>query len=282
MAETRRLRPSSIVGYADCPRRWAARHATDLVTDAGYVLAPNRPLHIGAAVGSGVHAAVGYTLSEKLATGSLGAQSEAEGRAEAEFDARAEHGVVWDATTADKSVAKRQLARMSRAYRRHLAPVVTPLVVEERLEADLGDGWVLSGQADTLAGDPDVGIRDLKTGTQQRANGVQYAAYQLLFGAHGYNATALYEDFLRRVKIDKEQPAPVTSEIDVRSAQADALELIDDIKRSTAEFSARVASGRGRPPHAAFRANPASVLCAAKWCPAHGTDFCKAATHAHA
>lgn len=270
------LRPSSLTTAADCMRRFAARHLTSTVLAAGYKLLPERPVHIGAAVGSGVHAAVAYTLSEKATNGGLGADSEAEDRAVQEFDARAQHGAVWDATTNNVGDAKRQIARMSRTYRRHLAPEIQPLQVEQRLEADLGDGWRLSGQADTLAGDPDSLIRDLKTGTRQRANGVQYAAYHSLFAAHGFGVTGLIEDFVARVPLSREQPPPASVPIDLRSAVADAWELFDEIKRATALFEERLQSGHGRPAHAAFRANPASPLCAAKWCSAWGSDFCNA------
>jgi hypothetical protein len=276
MTDIRTIRPSSLTTYQDCPRRFAARHLADDLAAAGYQLRTLGSVHIGAAVGSGVHAAASYTLEEKRTTGTLGNDGEAEDRAVEEFDNRVEHGVDWDATTANLSTAKKQLARMSKVYRRLLAPSITPILVEKRLTADIGDGWEVSGQLDTMAGDPDRSIRDLKTGVQQRANGVQYATYAMLFASHGFQATELLEDFLQRVRIDKEQPPPTTHRIDIMSAQADAMEAMDGIKRDTALFLARVADRNGRPAPSAFRPNPASSLCAARWCPAWGTEFCKA------
>ena len=270
------IRPSSLTTYLDCPRRFAARHLADEVANAGYRLSPVRRTHIGAAVGTGVHAAASFTLEAKRTTGDLGNASEAEDRANASFMEAAEYGVDWDATTANLSTAQRQLARMTRSYRKHLAPQISPVLVEQRMEADVGDGFIVSGQLDTLAGDPDSVLRDLKTGTQQRANGVQYAAYSMLFEAHGFRMRRLLEDYLARVRIDREQPPPVSTEVNMRDNQADALEAIDGIKRDTARFLERVASPTGRPPPSAFRPNPASSLCAARWCPAWGTDFCKA------
>ncbi len=255
-------------------RRWAARHLAGMVTEAGYTLASQRPLHVGAAVGSGVHAAVGYTLESKRTTGDIGNATEAENRAEAEFLARAEYGITWDATTDTLPTAQRQLQRMSRVFRRTLAPDLTPLVVETRLEADIGDGWAISGQGDNLSGDPDALVRDLKTGTTQRANAIQYAMYFDLFSAHGYAPTGMVEDFLRRVSIKAEQPPPVATPIPLGPAREDAWTVVRAIKSSTAEFQRRVAEGGGAP-RAAFAANPASALCGAKWCTAWGTDFCR-------
>lgn len=274
-AGARTIRPSSLTTYLDCGRRFAARHLADDIAAAGYLLHKQRPVHVGAAVGSGVHAAAGYTLSEKKATGSLGADSEAEDRAIEEFKARVEYGVGWDDTTADLPTAQKQIQRMSRSYRRHLAPVITPLLVEERLTADIGDGWEVSGQLDTLAGDPDNIVGDLKTGVQQRANGVQYATYAMLFSAHGYVVRGIVEWFLPRVRLSKEQEPPRTTNIPLAAAQADAWEALEGIKRDTDLFMQRVADPSGRPAPSAFRANPGSSLCSAKWCPAWGTDFCQ-------
>lgn len=270
------IRPSSLTTAVDCSRRWAAHHLGDELAAAGYDLQPGRSIHIGAAVGSAVHAAAGYTMAEKRDHGALGAESEAIDRAEAEFDDRTQYGVTWDQATGDLPTAKKQIARMTRVYRSSLAPELVPLLVEERLTADVGDGWEVSGQLDTLTGDPDFEIDDLKTGAVRRANGVQYATYAMLFRAHGYKITGLNEDFLRRVPIRNEQPPPLRVSIPLDAAIADAWEAIDTIKRETAEFQKRAADPNGRPPPAAFRANPASVLCGPKWCRAWGTQFCQA------
>lgn len=270
------IRPSSLTTAADCPRRWAAHHLSDMLATAGYELRPSRAIHVGAAVGGAVHAAAGFTMATKKATGTLGNETEAIDRAEAEFDDRAQYGVTWDQATSDVSTAKRQITRMAKTYRRQVAPDLMPLLVEHRLVADVGDGWEISGQLDTLAGDPDDIIEDLKTGTTRRANGVQYATYAMLFRTHGYTVRRIAEDFIRRVPIAHTQPDVERIDIDLAPAIADAWELIEAIKHDTAEFQARVADPHGRPAPNAFRANPASMLCGERWCRAWGTDFCRA------
>jgi hypothetical protein len=273
---TRTIRASSLVTSQDCGRRWAASHLTDEIVAAGYDLTPRHQLHIGAAVGSGVHAGVSWTLETKRDTGDLGAESEAIDRAVAEFEARAtEEGLSFDETTRSVGTAQQQIARMTRSYRRHVAPVVAPRLVETRLVADIGGGWLLSGQGDVLAGDPTSDVRDLKTGNQKRANGAQYGAYAMIFEAHGFHATGIVEDFVPRVRLDKEQPAPTSTQIDVAVARAEAVAAMQDIQRSVADFERRL--GAGEPmPETAFRANPASQLCSARFCRAWGTRFCRA------
>lgn len=268
------IRPSSLTTETDCARRWAAIHYAPQVMAAGFHLRERALLHVGAAVGSGVHAAAHFTLDAKRRTGELGNAREAEDRAEAEFLHRAEYGLNWDETTDRLPTAQEQMRRMTRAYRRYLAPDLVPIAVEQRLDVDVGDGWVLSGQADALAGDPDADLRDLKTGVRRRPNGVQYASYHVIFTAHGFRPHDIIEDFVQRVRLKNEQPPPVSQVVPLDQGMADAWQAIEDIKAGTATFDARVASGMGAPA-AAFRANPQSQLCSDRWCPAWGTDFCR-------
>ena len=268
------LRPSSLTGWPDCGRRFAARHLQDLVLSAGYDLRRDIRPHVGAAVGSAVHAAAAYTLEQKREHGDLGSATEAENRAEAALLERTADGTMWDEVTPSISTAKVQAARMARSYRRHIAPHVVPLLIEERLVADVGDGWQLSGQADLLAGDPDRELRDLKSG-RKRNNAVQYGGYGIVLSAHGLGPREIYEDFIPRVRTSVDQPPPETEVIPLRHAVAEAWDTIDAIKAAVSEFERRAADPSGRDPAGAFRANPSSSLCGEKWCPAHGTSFCR-------
>jgi hypothetical protein len=270
------LRPSSLTSAMDCMRRFAAHHLTDELVAAGYDIQPRQSLHIGAAVGSGVHAGVSFTLETKRDTGELGPESEAVDRAVDEFEARAaEEGLHFDETTRNVGTAQTQIARMTRSYRKHIAPAVEPRLVETRLVVDIGQGWHLSGQGDVLAGDPTNDVRDVKTGARRRANGVQYGAYALIFQAHGFAATGIIEDFIPRVRLANEQPAPTSTQIDVPTALAEAAAAMTDIQRSAAAFEGLLKDGRAAP-ETALRANPASVLCSRQFCRAHGTRFCRA------
>jgi hypothetical protein len=270
------LRPSSLPTLPDCQRRFAARHLRDVIATAGYRLKPEGPRHVGGAVGTAVHAGVAVTLKAKRATGELGNETEAEDQAEAALVEGWSLGVHVDDTSPTLATAKIQTVRMLRSYRRHLAPVVEPVLVEERLVADVGDGWQISGQADTLTGNPDERLRDLKTGTRRRANQAQYGGYVLVHEAHGFRVPQLTEDFVARVRRDAEQPPPLSIEIDRRRALLAAWEIIGAVKASVAEFDRRAADPHGLEPAGAFLANPNSSLCGQRWCPAWGTDFCRA------
>ena len=274
------IRPSYLPSWPDCPRRTAARLWRDVIETAGYELR-DTGASVGAHVGTGVHEGANYTLSTKLESGGLGAESEATDRAVHAFETRLEEdGVTWDQATPNKSTGQKQVERMTKTYRYALAPQVQPVLVEQRLEADLGDGWYISGQADLLAmetpyGQPEhLRLRDLKTGTSQRANGLQYMAYAMLLRAHDYAVKEAVEDFLKRVPLKQPQPDPETHALPAGPLEQEAMEVVDDMKRSLGEFIRRVSDG-DKPPEGAFRGNPQSVLCNPKYCSAHGTSFCR-------
>lgn len=268
------LRPSSFPSFEDCGRRAAVPLFRAMILDAGYEL---RELgqNVGANVGTGVHAGAAYSLKAKMETGELGHDDEAEQRALDAFDERLEtEGCIWDATTDGRNTAQKQIVRMTRSYRRKVAPGIEPVAVEERLEADAGDGFVVSGQFDNLAREP-ARLRDIKTGAWRRSYITQYGVYSMICRANGYDVTELGEDFIRRVRIGHAQPDPEYHALDIALCEWEARAVVEDIKRSVTEFERRLREG-GAPPETAFRANPASMLCSAKWCGAWGTSFCRA------
>lgn len=270
------IRPSMLPSYQDCPRRAVAVAWPSMVRAAGFelrVLAKS----VGAHVGSGVHAGAAYSLRAKLESGggNIGSEGDAVEHAVAEYRRRCEDdGVAFDEVTTNTSVAEKQLQRMTRTYRRQLVPEIDPVAVEERLEAEIGDGWAVSGQADNITREPDR-LRDLKTGRVQRANGSQYGAYSLLERSHGRPLAQACEDYLPRVPLSKDQPPATVTPIALDAAEHEARETIEALRRDVEEFERRLYGG-GRPPEMAFRSNPSSVLCSEKWCPAWGTTFCRA------
>jgi RecB family exonuclease len=271
------LRPSSLTTYADCPRRWAAKHMADEVRAAGYALTrPPLPTHVGAAVGTAVHTAVSVSLKPRIeGSEALAPRDVAEDAAIEALRGETEHGVAWDEATPDMNTAEKQVVRMSRAWRASPAADVVPLAVETRLEVVITDGIHLSGQADTVTRSPDMAIRDLKTGTRRRANGLQYGAYAMVWRGHGIPVTRLVEDYLRRAPLREEQLPPVEIEVGLRTAMNDAWETLQAIARDVREFRNRAGDPDGRPPNGAFRPNPGSSLCGERFCPAWGTDFCR-------
>lgn len=276
------IRPSALPPTADCMRRSVTTLWPALVSAAGFSL---RELtnHVGANVGSGVHAGAAHMLQHKMETGDLGFSLLGESQLLAQsveaavstFDSRCKaEGVTWDTTTTGKNVAHQQLKRMTARYRKDAAPKLDPVLVEHRLEAEVSPGFLLSGQMDSLIMEPG-GPHDLKTGTQRRSNLAQYGAYSMLAKTHGHTVKTIVEDFLPRVRVSKEQPPVESHTIPVDVAETEAVRIIDSLTKAVDLFHAALEQGSPHP-EAAFPANPYSNLCSPQFCPAHGTKFCRA------
>lgn len=266
------IRPSSLTSWADCARRAAAGLFRREIEDAGFEL--RRPQHnVAASIGTATHAGGALILEEKMA-GRLGAGTiqAAEQSALASFEEQLRDGLVFDATSPNRNTAERQIVRMTQCFNRHLAPVIEPVAVEERLEVDAGDGFVLSGQSDNVTMEPGR-VRDLKTGVVSRTHAAQLGAYTIIQHSHGRQVGGAMVDFIKRVALSKDQPPPVTTDYALADIVPVALNRIERIKREVTEFRARLDEG-GQPPEWAFDTNPSSMLCSDKFCPAWGTKWC--------
>lgn len=255
------IRPSSLTSYADCARRTIARSMSALPRDAGFTLR-QVDSSIGANVGTGTHTAVAHFLTEKMRTGSLGSASAAEDAGIASLHEEAAKGVAYDATTPDLSTGERQVRRQADAYRRLVAPKVEPVMVEERLEAAFGP-FLISGQVDVATD----GVRDLKTGKNHTIHMPQLGAYSLLLKAHGQSSAFIIEDYVPRGSLAKPQGDPISTPYDAALTENVAKKTILRMARDVQEFQQS-----GDP--LVFAANPGSMLCSERLCPAWGTSFC--------
>lgn len=267
------IRASSVSTYPDCPRRWAARHLWREVIAAGYEL-QKLPNGIGAAVGTAVHAAGALILTEKASTGRLPPITVGTDCAVESIRAGIREGVMWDQTTENLNTAEQQVARMTRAYATGIAPKVNPVLIETRLEARISDELMISGQKDVLAREPKF-LRDTKTG--KRGNHKpQLGTYSLLAKTHGFEVEGIIEDFVERVPLSKPPPDPVSFVHDLVGAESAAWAVIRHIQADLKVWR-EGAPEMGMEPMDpwAFAANPNSRTCSAKYCPAHGTAFCR-------
>lgn len=259
------IRASSLSSYADCPRRGAARALWGEIIEAGYDLR-HTPNNIGAIVGTAMHAGAHYSMLEKMNTGEIGNQAEAEQRSLESLKTGLEEGeVLLDVATKNINEAEQQTVSLVRALRYGIISQITPVEVEKRLEAKVSDNITLSGQVDVNLED---GIVDWKSGTQRRANGPQYGAYLLLGRSHGYSALKATEYYVKRVRPDKPQPEPERHPYDGAVVENQALAVIKGFERDMLRF--RETGDRFE-----FLSNPSSMLCSPKYCPAFGTSFCK-------
>lgn len=271
------IRASALSGYPDCPRRGAARLFWREIAGAGFELR-RTARGIGAVIGTAVHRAAELTLREKATSGRLPPLTLAE---DAAFDGvrnglRDGDEVIFDTTSPTRLAAETQAIGMAGAYRRIIAPDVEPVLIEEPLEAEIGPGLVLAGRPDLVAREPGK-IRDLKTTTRPGgSHAPQIGAYSLLARSHGLDIEAAAIDEARRVPIGKPQPDPTSRTVPIAAAETAATNIIRHITADLDVFRhgdpARHIE-RGDP--WAFVANPNSMLCAAKYCPAWGTEFCR-------
>jgi len=260
------VRASSISGYADCPRRWAAKQLAGVVLAAGFRL---RQLHssAGAVIGSGTHAAVAHDAEHKKEHGEPAPWKDVEDHGIAELEGRIDtEGVEWDDVTPNLGQAHQQVRRLARVYRSEVLSKIKPVAVERRLKARHHTGLIVSGQQDVVISDP-MTLRDLKTGKRRSANFGQYGSYSLLLRSHGQPVYGIVEDFIMRVPLDKPQPAAVEVSYSMEACEQQSETVLCAASAALAEF---MRSGS----RDAFMANPSSALCSDRWCPAAMTGFC--------
>ncbi|AWJ85143.1 hypothetical protein TSH58p_17410 [Azospirillum sp. TSH58] len=268
------VRSSSLSGYPDCPRRSAAKLFRREVLAAGYRLR-ELPNGIGAAVGTAVHAGAAVILQEKAKTGGLPPISTATDAAIDSLRTTAAKGIGYDRETPALNEAEQQAERMVRVYRAQIAPDIQPLIVEERLEAQVTADIILSGQSDVIAREPGR-VRDLKTGKARSNHKPQLGSYSLLARSNGIDVTEACEDFIQRAPLKKPQPDAQIIKHDLAAAETAAIAVLRHIEDDLKSFRLGNPSVGVLPGDAwAFPANPNSKLCSAKWCPAHGTSFCR-------
>lgn len=249
--------------YFDCARRAAAKQFRREIEAAGFPMRDLSP-SVGAAAGTAVHAGAEFLLRVKMETGTPGNPSQAADLAIAKFDEETAPGAEWDDTTPNPNTAHFQIRRLVAAYM-PLAQRVAPKAVELELAADAGDGFELTGHVDLLTHEGD--LRDLKTGALHRPYQSQLGAYSLLARANGETVRAVGIDWIARAPKSKPQPPVETESYPLLTCERAAWATVQRIKLDLKQFR------ETRDPWA-FMANPMTMMCSPKYCPAHSTGFC--------
>lgn len=260
-----KARCSSLTEVPDCERRWAARHAQELIGAVGFTVR-QIPNQIGAKVGTAVHSGVAHMLQHKIDTGELSRRQDAEDAGIESLRQELEEGAVFDEATPTMNTAERQVQRMVAVYHVVIAPKVEPIAVEQALEADFSPTLRLTGHLDLAE---DNVIDDLKTGVMQRPNHPQYGGYSLLRRSHGHTVTRVFEHYVPRGSIERPQRAPVITEYPIATCEQAARAVLRRIDGALQAFSQDGNAWN-------FIPNPSSMLCSDRFCPAWGTDFCRA------
>jgi len=260
------IRASSLPQYTDCARRSAVRLFASEVLGAGFKLSSPMP-SIGAVIGTATHTLLETNFRRAWAGDSPLGMEAMQQQADADIREATKEGVIWDDTTNRIDVAVKQTARQAYVAWDQIGQNLKPIKIEAAYDADMGDGFILSGHIDVLEADA---INDWKTGNVQRANMAQYGGYSLLARSNGHDGIkTLREIYIERKGINKPQPDPLVVEYNVGEAEDYALAVANRMKRDLQEFRA------SRDPMA-FLPNPNSMMCTPDYCPAWGTEFCKA------
>jgi len=258
------IRASSLSSYADCARRESAKTFKSYIEDAGYKLNSSVG-NVGAAIGTGVHGCMNYTLTQKMETGEIGNDNAANDCAIEALRAEAHKGIHYDNVTRDLNQAEKQVLRKSSMFRRVVAPDISPVAVEVRLNAKVSDMFELSGQVDYRE---DGVVGDLKTGKSRRFGAPQYGAYSLLNRSHGIPVEKIREHYMPTIPLDKPEGEPQTVWYNAAKAEQHAMAVMSYMRL---DFESFLKNGD----RFAFRSNASSMMCDAKYCPAHGTNFCR-------
>lgn len=258
-------RCSSLTEIPDCERRWAARHAQELIAAAGFTVR-SVPNQIGAKVGTATHSGVAHMLQHKIDTGELSKRQDAEQAGIESLRDELAEGAVFDDSTPTMNTAERQVQRMVAVYHVVVAPQVRPVAVEQALEARFSPTLRITGHLDIAEDDI---VDDLKTGVMQRPNHPQYGGYSLLRRSHGHKVTRVFEHYVPRGAIERPQKQPIITEYPTATCEQAARAVLTRIDTATQAFAKT-----GNPWE--FLPNPASMLCSDRFCPAWSTSFCKA------
>lgn len=264
-----KIRASTLPAYPDCPRRGITRLFPDVVRDLGYDdLRTTLPPAAGA-VGHGLHTAAARLMGAKRDGEAVDVKAAIEAGVE-DYRGEAEGGAEWDDHTPDFTTGARQIERMVHAFTRGPLQRLQPLLIEQYLEADAGDGVTLTGHVDLITTDP--GIRDFKNGNVERPFQAQLGGYSLLVRSNADTTgitriNSLGTEYIHRARLRSPQPDVEPRDYDVAVCERAALATIHQIKRDV----------RALQEHGdcwAVPANPNSMMCHRAYCPAHGTSFC--------
>jgi hypothetical protein len=260
---TTNIRASMLPAYPDCSRRAAAKQFKKEIESAGFKLRETLPT-VGAAFGTSIHSAAEFMLREKIETGEVGRQEDALDIAFSQFAEETATGAEWDDTTPNLNAARFQMSRIV-AEIADFSEDINPKAVETEYVVEAGDGFQLSGHIDLIT-EEDV-VRDLKSGALHRPYQAQLGAYSLLRRTHGHHVSGVAVDWIGRKPKTTPQTPVETTTYQIATCEKAAWATVQRIKIDLIQFRKS-----GDP--WSFEANPMSMMCADRFCPAHSTKFC--------
>lgn len=260
------IRSSMLPSYADCCLRSASKQFKRLILDAGYTLR-ELPKTVGIPVGNGVHAAVKMHVEKYIETGVWGNVSESIDIAIDKYKSDSGDGIMFDATTVSGNEAEKQIITAVKSFVFEVTPHIKPIETEKQYNSIVDNEFSFTGSPDLI--DESEFIDDIKGGAKCRPYHSQLGGYGLLRKTNGYAAPkGMRLWHLPRVSTKKTYPGAQKIEYDVSQCVLSASYTIKLIQSHVRNF---IKTGSTW----AFPANPMSMLCSDKFCPAWGTDVCK-------
>ena len=210
------LSASSVGTYLRCPKQW----------EFAYVYKERRAPTIKQALGIAAHDAYDRDMTAKLATGENWPESLVLDAFSTSYDAKWREGFTrLKADEEDPGEAKDQQIRVVRMYRRNLAPLIEPIMVEQSFMIEVNDvlysGTLDLASIDRMMVNPDtiretIKVRDWKNTAQKPSDTSKYV-FGMIGYALGYRAiTGTPEDEVQidyLVRYKKQYPGyfPVSS-----------------------------------------------------------------------
>ena len=267
------LRASSLPGYTDCPRRAAARMFKPELAALGHDIAPARS-SVSASIGTALHSMMADLLRRKQAYGSLTPDdiTIAVDGVRPAFESELASEVIWDQTTPHLQTAFKQLRAMAGAFlpiARHVEPLFIEQAFTKLVNPVGGDATpvLLTGHLDVM--DVRNEIHDHKTGVKFPSCHAQLGAYAMLAEYNGHEVSNVRVNFVQRLGVTKlDQAEAQTVRLPLEPCMSAAWSTIKQFQLHYLDWV------NSREPEA-FPANPVSMMCTPKYCPAYGTSFCQ-------
>lgn len=256
------LRPSSLSGFWDCQRRFAARQFPEKFRALGYVVGGDKK-NAGSSLGTSMHVTFNAILKANSEGKSL-TEAEASEIAISDYEqAEAKQEIQYTSAIKDKDKVIKKMVMM------------TPSLINISKEIDVDQVDVFAerkfpyhditltfkGTADVVTKD-DL-IVDLKTGiSKPKTSWLQYCGYYFLFKPKR-DIKGLKEFFVSSTKPENNQTKVYGS----RDAMPHFTKAFNAILDKTNLFYDKKDVD-------VFEINPSSMLCSRKYCTIYGTDAC--------
>jgi hypothetical protein len=267
------IRVSMLPSYADCPRRAAAKQWRRLIVDKGFDLRElEKP--IGTAVGDGGHE-IARLLCIAKRDGIAVMDYDVIDAGIEKFRDSSANGILFDETTSNKNDAEKQVQMLGRSFCAQVLPNVMPEIVE----CHDGSGQEVTRSARfedriTITMHPDLETRDNTIEDWKFGKLFPYTVPQLggySLGRHSNGSprpVGLTMWHLPRTSLKKAFPGASPHKYDVALCEKAAFATIS---RACADVTKFQESGEPW----CFPANPLSMMCSDKYCPAWGSNFCE-------